>query len=275
MYDAWGNITAQEETVPNRFKFTGQQLDPVTQQYYLRARFYNPVVARFTQEDTYRGDGLNLYAYCENNPVFYVDPSGHQPNCVKDAAARYMAEGMSKEDAFRRAYAEHAQWKLDDPNISPRERADLIRRAERLGIDVPETVNPAHKPNVPEAEVPEVFYRTMSHEQYDILRMTGEVQPTGETFISPTQSFSEDYDGVTVRLEVRQGTTKQLTQIGVSDGSRQATKDYGPMPACTKGWGTDHAFFKGEGSQTNIGLGQGRAREIFNQNLIGFQRVGG
>ena len=30
------------------------------------------------QEDTYRGDGLNLYAYCANNPVCYVDPNGHQ-----------------------------------------------------------------------------------------------------------------------------------------------------------------------------------------------------
>jgi hypothetical protein len=28
------------------------------------------------QEDTYRGDGLNLYAYCANNPVIYYDPSG-------------------------------------------------------------------------------------------------------------------------------------------------------------------------------------------------------
>ena len=54
----------------NRFRFNGQQ-------YYLRARYYNPVIARFTQEDTYRGDGLNLYAYCRNNPVCYVDPSGH------------------------------------------------------------------------------------------------------------------------------------------------------------------------------------------------------
>ena len=43
--------------------------------YYLRARYYNPVVGRFTQEDTYRGDGLNLYAYCENNPVLYYDPN--------------------------------------------------------------------------------------------------------------------------------------------------------------------------------------------------------
>ncbi len=88
-YDAWGNLTVQEEAVPNRFKYTGQQFDPVTQQYYLRARFYNPVIARFTQEDTYRGDGLNLYAYCANNPVFYVDPSGNTPDCVKDAIERY------------------------------------------------------------------------------------------------------------------------------------------------------------------------------------------
>lgn len=44
---------------------------------YLRARFYNPVIGRFIQEDTYYGDGLNLYAYCHNNPVGYVDPSGH------------------------------------------------------------------------------------------------------------------------------------------------------------------------------------------------------
>lgn len=29
------------------------------------------------QEDTYYGDGLNLYEYCRNNPVFYRDPSGH------------------------------------------------------------------------------------------------------------------------------------------------------------------------------------------------------
>lgn len=76
-YDAWGNPTVCEETVENRFRFNGQQYDPVAQQYYLRARFYNPVIARFTQEDTYRGDGLNLYAYCRNNPVYYVDPSGH------------------------------------------------------------------------------------------------------------------------------------------------------------------------------------------------------
>ena len=76
-YDVWGNATTCEEIVENRFRFNGQQYDAITQQYYLRARFYNPVIGRFTQEDTYRGDGLNLYAYCANNPVYYVDPSGY------------------------------------------------------------------------------------------------------------------------------------------------------------------------------------------------------
>ena len=76
-YDAFGNTIEAEEQIPNRYQYTGQQLDPLTQQYYLRARFYNPAIARFTQEDEYHGDGLNLYAYCANNPVDYYDPSGY------------------------------------------------------------------------------------------------------------------------------------------------------------------------------------------------------
>ena len=43
---------------------------------------YDPKIARFLQEDTYRGDpndplSLNLYAYTANNPITYYDPTGH------------------------------------------------------------------------------------------------------------------------------------------------------------------------------------------------------
>ncbi|RKI77006.1 hypothetical protein D7V90_20000 [bacterium 1xD42-87] len=82
-YDAFGNLLEKHEDVGNRILYTGQQYDQETGQYYLRARYYNPVVGRFLQEDTYRGDGLNLYAYCANNPVVYYDPSGHDGKCNK------------------------------------------------------------------------------------------------------------------------------------------------------------------------------------------------
>ena len=76
-YDAFGNLLEHKESLTSHVLYTGQQYDQETGQYYLRARYYNPVVGRFLQEDTYRGDGLNLYAYCANNPVVYYDPSGH------------------------------------------------------------------------------------------------------------------------------------------------------------------------------------------------------
>ncbi len=88
-YDAFGNIIEKTEKVENRFCYNGEMLDPVTQQYYLRARFYNPVIGRFTQEDTYYGDGLNLYQYCQANPVGYVDPSGHTCEIVQNHYEQY------------------------------------------------------------------------------------------------------------------------------------------------------------------------------------------
>ena len=88
-YDAFGNIIEKTEQVENRFCYNGEMLDPVTQQYYLRARFYNPVIGRFTQEDTYYGDGLNLYQYCQANPVGYVDPSGHTCEIVQNHYKQY------------------------------------------------------------------------------------------------------------------------------------------------------------------------------------------
>ncbi|MCW3791433.1 RHS repeat-associated core domain-containing protein [Paenibacillus sp. LS1] len=76
-YDAFGNMLSAREQLSNPFRYAGEMQDALTGHYYLRARFYKPLIARFTQEDTYRGDGLNLYAYVANNPIRYVDPSGY------------------------------------------------------------------------------------------------------------------------------------------------------------------------------------------------------
>ena len=82
-YSAFGESITAEETVPNRLKYNAQMADELTGLYYLRARYYNASLGRFTQEDTIYNDGLNLYAYCNSNPVMYSDPSGFAKETCK------------------------------------------------------------------------------------------------------------------------------------------------------------------------------------------------
>lgn len=81
-YDEWGNITSQVEGISNSFKYAGEVYDAETGLYYLRARYYDPSMGRFLNEDTYEGQidnplTQNLYTYVSNNPLIYVDPTGH------------------------------------------------------------------------------------------------------------------------------------------------------------------------------------------------------
>ena len=47
------------------------------------------------------------------------------------------------------------------------------------------------------------------------------------------------------------------------------------MPTVSKGWTSNNALFKGEGDQFNIGLGKGKALDIFNSNIVEYKVVGG
>ena len=93
-YDAWGNhkvvdangdeITDQDDIGNlNPFRYRGYYYDTETGLYFLQTRYYDPEVGRFLNRDSVQYadpetiNGLNLYAYCLNNPVEYVDPTGH------------------------------------------------------------------------------------------------------------------------------------------------------------------------------------------------------
>jgi len=102
-YDAFGNEQNLALNDTNPYRFAGEYLDFETGSYYNRARYYSPRLGRFTQADTHWSPGNmlygdnpqdplglniytpdvtaiiqsgNLYVYCMNNPVMYVDPDG-------------------------------------------------------------------------------------------------------------------------------------------------------------------------------------------------------
>ena len=93
-YDAFGNFRFIDELggdiyiIPevaqlNPFRYRSYYYDVETKIYYLNARYYDPAIGRFLCPDSIEYldpttlGGLNLYAYCNNDPVNYADPSGH------------------------------------------------------------------------------------------------------------------------------------------------------------------------------------------------------
>jgi RHS repeat-associated protein len=81
-YEAFGELTAQTGETENNYLYTGEQIDPNTGNYYLRARYYNPDTGGFLSMDSFDGvpqDPVTLhkYLYANGNPVNMVDPSGY------------------------------------------------------------------------------------------------------------------------------------------------------------------------------------------------------
>ena len=83
LYAPFGEITTeyaplwQNGTLP-KYSFNAKELDEETGMYYYEARYYKPPV--FTSRDPMfeKYFWMTPYAYCANNPVKYVDPSGEE-----------------------------------------------------------------------------------------------------------------------------------------------------------------------------------------------------
>jgi RHS repeat-associated protein len=83
IHDAWGNVSQQSPSagtanaITNAFGYTGREPEEAGLIYY-RARYYDPSIGRFTQQDPIglRG-GINTFAYVNGNPLSLIDPSGN------------------------------------------------------------------------------------------------------------------------------------------------------------------------------------------------------
>ena len=78
--------------VNNPYMFTGRRYDSEAGLYYYRARYYSPYIGRFIQTDPIGYEaGLNLYTYCGNNPLNWLDPLG-----LDKEKNKYLTKGVGK-----------------------------------------------------------------------------------------------------------------------------------------------------------------------------------
>ncbi len=104
-YDAWGKAIATTGSMAatlgkrNPFRYRGYIYDEETGLYYLRSRYYNPVVGRFVNEDGAIIPGLlstNMFAYCSNNPLSMVDTSGCRGENIFQRAGNWLSGLLNK-----------------------------------------------------------------------------------------------------------------------------------------------------------------------------------
>lgn len=100
--DTFGQRIAGHKNIPNRLRYNAQIEDNLMRFYYMRVRYYNTGIGRFTQEEVIYNDGLNLYAYCSISPVMYADPSGYKYNKNQEKLNSYVTTKSAAENSNTR-----------------------------------------------------------------------------------------------------------------------------------------------------------------------------
>jgi len=106
-YDAFGELLDSTGEVENDYLFAGEPFDGELEQYYLRQRFYEPGIGRFTRRDTYEGRigepiTLHKYVYAHNNPINLTDPSGLTPMTDGNKVHNFINGFFIREDPVNR-----------------------------------------------------------------------------------------------------------------------------------------------------------------------------
>ena len=143
-YDAFGVEKNIDENDTNAFRYCGEYYDAETGTIYLRARYYNPSTGRFISRDSNSGKleeplSLNLYTYCHNNPIDYMDSNGHERIVV--SGGRDGSENLYNfiETAIKKINAwnnDDVKWMVAAWNYSASDMVNITKTAIENGYNL-------------------------------------------------------------------------------------------------------------------------------------------
>ncbi len=204
--------------VKNPYRYRGYRYDTETRLYYLQSRYYNPEWGRFVNTDAIVGKtgkllAHNMFAYCMNNPVNMVDPSGFEA---------YWGE-------FRKMEAE----------LNRQEIIGIVKAAEPPNTNIPSAIS-GTLTTVVGSKTKKISAYTDADSIIRLYPSAQKIQPylKGANFASKaftvftaTLDISHTWDS-NVKLTTSQRVTKTLVQIGgIAAGAAVGAIASGPLLA--------------------------------------------
>ena len=126
VYSPWGEVISAEGDLAeiNPLRYRGYYYDSETGFYYLQSRYYDPENHRFINADSYASTGqgflgVNMFAYCSNNPVNNFDNDGKR---------------QGHASAIAKAKRENAQGKYNEDTINIYMEGNGIDDASKLNV---------------------------------------------------------------------------------------------------------------------------------------------
>ena len=151
-YYPYGSSRIEERAgnYENNKLYTGKELDRSSELYYYGARYYDPLIGRFTSVDPWGGDisdpqSLNKYSYTLNNPLKYTDPTGEIPDIIDpffvalDVARVTLNVVQAAGEGYAYAYSlltndKHGQKDIEKAINKNLSEADNAKRATAIDI---------------------------------------------------------------------------------------------------------------------------------------------